>query len=339
MAIRRAMTVMVALIVSATFAVSGAAAQTAPKQDNKKRSKQENQEIEQVVKAIDAVMAGQPAPSDVSMSIEPYFMKSQDKKAFVPFVLDVKNAPKTDVVMVLRVVDPAKQPDAKSKKVQYPWEDVHFVPSAQLAGDPAKLNRVFMADAGTYDLYVAIKERTPERAPRDFKPKMGILKTSVTVPDFYGGELTTSTLLVSDKVNELTAPLGPDEARERPFVFGPVELLPAVDREFKKSEQLNIIFQIYNFGLDSAGKPSIVIECEFHQQDGTAEKFFNRISPKAQNASNLPPQFDPAIYPVPADIGIPLTTFPEGNYRAAIKVTDKVSGKVLEREVKFTVKG
>ena len=45
MAIRRAMTLVVALVVSASFAVS---AQQAPKQDNKKRSKQEQAEIEQL---------------------------------------------------------------------------------------------------------------------------------------------------------------------------------------------------------------------------------------------------------------------------------------------------
>jgi len=53
MAIRRAMTMVVALVVSATFAVSGVAAQQAQaKQDTKKRSKQEQQEIDTVVKLV-----------------------------------------------------------------------------------------------------------------------------------------------------------------------------------------------------------------------------------------------------------------------------------------------
>ena len=53
MAIRRAMAVVVALVVAGVFAVSGVAAQQAPKPDNKKRSKQEQQEIETVVKLVD----------------------------------------------------------------------------------------------------------------------------------------------------------------------------------------------------------------------------------------------------------------------------------------------
>ena len=236
MAIRRLMAMVVALVVSVTFAASGVAAQQAQaKPDTKKRSKQEQQEIETVVKLVDGVMAGQPAPSDVTMTLEPFFMKSQEQRTFVPFVLTVTNAPKTDAALYVRVVNPAAVPDPKAKKVEYPWDDIHFVPAAALAGDPVKLNRVFMATAGTYDVYIAFKERLPEKAPKNTVPKLGVLKTSVTVPDYYSGELATSTILVADKVNMLSAPPGPDEARERPFVFGLQELLPAPDMEFKKS--------------------------------------------------------------------------------------------------------
>ena len=55
---------------------------------------------------------------------------------------------------------------------------------------------------------------------------MGVLKTQVTVPDYYNGELNTSAILVAEKVNMLTAPVSMEEARERPFVFGMQELLP-----------------------------------------------------------------------------------------------------------------
>ena len=334
MAIRRAVALAVALAFSATFA----AAQQ-QKKNEPKRSKQEQQEIEQVVKLVDGVMAGQPAPADITMSIEPFFMKSQEQRTFVPFVLTVNNAPKTDAAMYVRVVNPAAVPDPKAKKVEYPWDDIHFVPAAQLAGDPVKLSRVFMATAGTYDVYIAFKERLPEKAPRNSVPKMGVLKTQVTVPDFYNGELATSTILVADKVNTLTAMLAPEEARERPFVFGMQELIPASDMEFKKAEELSIFFQVYNSGLDKSGKPDLTLEYEFHKTEGGAEKFFNKTNPQVANATNLPPQFDPAKFPVPGGVTVPLSSFGEGQYRLAIKITDKASGKVLNKDVKFTVKG
>src|SRR5918993_325602 len=173
MAIRRAMALAVALMVSVTMA----AAQQAPtKKDEKKRSKQEQQEIEQVVKLVDGVMAGQPAPSDITMTLEPFFMKSQEQRTFVPFVLTVNNAPKTDAAMYVRVVNPSAVPDPKAKKVEYPWDDIHFIPAAQLTADSVvKLNRVFMAAAGTYDVYIAVKERLAEKAPKNTVPKMGVL--------------------------------------------------------------------------------------------------------------------------------------------------------------------
>jgi hypothetical protein len=336
MAIRRAMALVVALVVSATLA----AAQTAPKQDNKKRSKQEQQEIEQLVKLVDGVMAGQPAPTDITMTLETFFMKSQEQRTFVPFVLSVNNAPKTDAALYVRVVNPEKQPDPKAKKVEYPWDDIHFVPAVQLASDPVKLNRVFMATAGTYDVYIAFKERLPEKAPKNAVPKMGVLKTQVKVPDYYNGELATSTILVADKVNMLTAPINPDEARERPFVFGMQELLPAPDMEFKKAEELSIFFQVYNAGLDSAGKPNLQLEYEFHKTEGTGEKFFNKTNPQVVNAGSLPPQFDPTKFPVPGGITVPLASFAEGNYRLNVKITDKANNnKVLSQDIKFVVKG
>ena len=71
---------------------------------------------------------------------------------------------------------------------------------------------------------------------------------------------------------------------------------------------------------------------------GSGEKFFNKTSPQTINGTNLPPQFDPAKFPVPGGISVPLGSFGEGTYRLAIKVSDKVSGKTITHDVPFTVK-
>jgi hypothetical protein len=328
----------IALAAALAFAVASSAAYAQQaKPDNKRRSKQEQAEIEQLVKAVDGVMAGQPAPSDVQMTLTPFFLKSQEQRTFVPFVLDIKDPPKADAAVYVRVVNPEQKPDPKNKKVEYPWDDIHFVPANQVAA--GKLNRVFMAAPGTYDVYVAYKERLPERAPKDTKARMGVLKTQVTVPDFWNGELSTSSILVTDKVNTLSGPLSAEESRERPFVFGTQELIPAADMTFSKSEQLATFFQVYNAGLGSDGKPDLVMEYNFHRKENGAEKFFNKTNPQPVNASNLPPTFDPAKFPVPGGIEVPLTSFPEGDYRLEIKITDKAGGKTVTRDVNFTVTG
>ena len=331
----------IALLAAVAVAVAGSAAvfaQQGGKKDERKRTKQEETEIETLVKLIDGVMAGQPAPSDIQMTLTPYFLKSQEQRTFVPFALTVQGAPAADAAMYVRVVDPAAKPDEKTKRMEYPWDDIHFVPAAQLNGTEVRLNRVFMATPGTYDVYVAMKERLPEKAPRNQTAKMGVLKTQVTVPDFWSGELVTSSVIVADKVNVLTAAPDADEARERPFVFGAQELIPANDMIFLKNEQLATFFQVYNAALDPAGKPNLVMEYNFHRKEGGAEKFFNKTNPQNINASNLPPTFDPAKFPVPGGIEVPLSSFPEGDYRLEIKVIDKNSGKTVTRDVNFTVK-
>jgi uncharacterized protein (DUF2141 family) len=305
--------------------------------DDKTRSKQDREEIEAIVKIVDAAMAGQPAPSDVQMKISPAFLKSAEARVFVPFTLELTGLPQKNAALYIRVVDPAQKVDPK-KKVEYPWDDVHFVPAAQITGSPARLHRVFMAKPGTYDVYVLAKERVDEKAPKNTPFKAGLLKTSVTVPDLTG-EFTTSTVLVAEKVNILPAPLSQDEARERPFAFGTQELEPALDMDFTKAEELSIFFQVYNPGLNAGGKPDLTLEYNFHRKEGAEEKFFNKTNPQTVNESNLPPQFDPAKFPVPGGITVPLKSFGEGEYRLEIKITDKTSNKVLTRDIRFNVKG
>ena len=258
------------LAVALAFAVATASAAFAQqaKPNTQKRNKQEQVEIEQLVKLIDGVMAGQPAPTDIQLTLSPFFLKSQEQRTFVPFALSVTGAPATDAAMYVRVVNPAAQPDPKTKKIEYPVGRHSFRPCGAMAGANLRLNRVFMATPGTYDVYVALKERLPEKPQKGAVAKTGVLKTQVTVPDFWNGELNTSSIIVTDKVNILTAAPSPEEARERPFVFGAQELIPAADPVFLKSEQLATFFQVYNSSLDSAGKPNLVMEYNFHRKEG-----------------------------------------------------------------------
>ena len=56
------------------------------------------------------------------------------------------------------------------------------------------------------------------------------------------------------------------------------------------------------------------------------------------NASTLPAQFDVAAgHQLPGSLVVPLASFPVGDYRLEIKLTDKISGKTLTQNVNFTV--
>jgi hypothetical protein len=189
---------------------------------------------------------------------------------------------------------------------------------------------------------VAIKERAPANEGRNQPPqKTSVLKQPVSVPDYYNGELATSSLILADRADPLQTPYSPEEQPAHPYALGALEIVPAADPRFTKTEELLVFIQIYNSGLTPEGKPDLEVEYNFHQKavDGS-EKYFNRTPPQQFNAKTLPAQFDAkAGYQISAAQGIPLAIFPEGDYRLEIKITDKLSGKALKREATFTVVG
>ena len=65
---------------------------------------------------------------------------------------------------------------------------------------------------------------------------------------------------------------------------------------------------------------------------------FNKTPPQAFNAQSLPPNFDPSAgHQIVAGQAVPLASFPEGDFRLEIKVTDNKTSKSLTREVLFSV--
>src|SRR5205814_2264608 len=88
----------------------------------------------------------------------------------------------------------------------------------------------------------------------------------------------------------------------------------------------------------AANKPDVVVEYNFYQKQAGSEKFFNKTNPTNLNAQTLPPGFDMAAgHQLQAGQAVPLASFPEGDYRLEIKVTDKVANKTLTKEINFTV--
>ena len=261
--------------------------------------------------------------------------------------------------------DDKKKDDKKSQDQQgqgsqvdarheYPFEDVFFIDlPAPVAGKPHLLRRAFAVSPGDYDVYVAVKEKAAApaagtgdaaksgdtaAADAGASAKIGVVKQELTVPSL-DGELTTSSVIVAEKVDELQAPIPTDRQSEHPYTFGQMRIVPAVDGAFPKSTDLNVIFWIYGAGTDAATKkPNVQVDYNFHQKLPDGEKFFNRTEPTVMNAETLPPQFDLAAgHQLPGSLAVPLASFPEGEYRLEVKVTDKTSGKTITRDVPFTV--
>ena len=331
----------------------------AQNKDDKKKDEAQKKEIANIVKIVDDLSAGQPPANDLSLSwLREDVLKAQGNKEYVPFTVQVDSSKVAgpNVAFYWRVVaknpaaaaavDPnAKKDDKKDKdkdkgkKPDYAYEDISFVP-VTAGQSPIKISRSFTVPAGNYDVFLVAKEPTPDKAPKNAPPpKVSAVKQSVTVPDFWNGELATSSVIIAQRIDPLPAPLTPQQQADRPYALGMMEIVPTFETKFTKKAELSTFMLIYNPKVDSANKPDVSVEYNFYQKLGGApEKFFNKTNPQNLNGQTLPPNLDLAAgHQLQSGQAVPLASFPEGDYRLEIKVTDKIANKTLTREINFTV--
>jgi len=351
---------MVALGASVVLALSvGLFAQGKDDKNEKKRDDAQKKEIQSIVKIVDDAAAGQPAANDLSLQwVREDLLKAQGNKEYVPFTvsIDPSKISGDKVALYWRVIakngaaaatEPAattgkkddKKKDDKAKKSDYAYEDIAFVPVTP-GQNPLRISRSFTVAAGSYDIFIVAKEPTPDKAPKNAPPpKVSMLKQAVTVPDFWNGELATSSVIVAQRIDPLASPLTPQQQADRPYALGQMEIVPTFETKFTKKAELSTFMLIYNPKVDANNKPDVVVEYNFYQKPaGQPEKFFNKTNPQSLNAQTLPPQFDLAAgHQLQSGQAVPLASFPEGDYRLEIKVTDKIANKTLTREISFTV--
>jgi hypothetical protein len=326
----------------------------AQSKDDKKKDEAQKKEIQNIVKTVDDLAAGQPAANDLSLTwLREDILKAQGNKEYVPFTvqIDPSKVSGGTVAFYWRVVsktpaaaaapEPGKKDDKKDKdkKTDYAYEDISFVPVT--AGQTSmRISRSFTVPAGNYDVYLVAKEPTPDKAPKNAPaPKSSAVKQTVNVPDFWNNELATSSVIIAQRIDPLPAPLTPQQQADRPYALGLMEIVPTFETTFTKKAELSTFMLIYNPKVDSANKPDVSVEYNFYQKlAGTPEKFFNKTNPQNLNAGTLPPNFDFAAgHQLQSGQAVPLASFPEGDYRLEIKVTDKIANKTLTREINFTV--
>ena len=300
-----------------------------------------------------------------------HFVKGQSGDTYVPFTLTVDKAQLSKgAALYIRIVNAeqaaafaatlaalsvppapgAKPPQAAPARPAFSWDSVHFIDIP----DGGQLSRAVQLKPGQYVAFVAVKDKSPapppanqrnnrndRNAPAPAAPPaapVGLLRHEIVVPDFGVPDLKTSSVIVAQAVEPLNAPLPPDQQESNPYVFGPMRIVPSLDGKFSKSAELSVIFWIYGAKDAASGKPDVVVDYAFHQRLGEGEKYFNKTAPQPLNAETLPPQFSIAAgHQLPGSLVIPLTSFPAGDYRLEIKVTDKPSGNQLTQSVNFTV--
>lgn len=349
MHIRRVLTLAVAAATLAGAPVLVAQNNPQPnRRDQERRSQQEQRDIQALVQIVDAVVAGkQPAPADIALRWEGnHFLRGADGSTYIPFTVavDATKLATPGAAFYVRVVNknaataPAAEQGNRGRNqppaaVAYPWDNVNFldVPAG------GKVSRAMALKPGEYEVFITLKEKSPLEPQRNQPPaKAGLLRRDLTVPDFNTPDLSISSVFIGD-IEQLTTPLTPAQQQENPYTFGNMRVVPSADFKLKKSGELQVLFWVYGT-QQTSGKPDVQIEYNFHVKAAEGEKYFNKTAPQLLNASTLPPQFDIAAgHQLPGSLVVPLMSFPVGEYRIEIKVTDKISGKTLTHNASFTV--
>lgn len=339
-----------------TFAVVAAALVSAPalvvarqnnqqpnRREQERRSQQEQRDTQALVQMVDAIVAGkQPAPTEIAVTWDAnHFMRGADGTTYIPFslTLDASKLAAPGVALYVRAIPkspaatPATDKDKNKKGPAYPWDNVQFVD----VKPDGKVARAMALKSGEYDVLVTVREKSPLENQRNAPPlKGGFLRHTLTVPDLTGPDLATSSMLIGS-IEQLAVPPPAAQQQENPYTFGNMRVTPSADAKFKKSGELELLFWVYGTQAN-AGKPDLQIEYNFHQKTADGEKYFNKTAPQLLNASTLPPQFDlGAGHQLPGSLVVPLASFPVGDYRLEIKLTDKISGKTLTQNLSFTV--
>lgn len=344
MHIRRGILLAIALATLGGTPVLMAQNQQPSRRDQERRSQAEQRDTQALVQLVDAVVAGkQPAPTDVGVSWDSnHFMRGADGSTYIPFTLtiDAAKLASPGAAIYVRAVSktPAPAPAQGGKNNQapaYPWDNVQFL-DVPAGGD---VSRAMALKPGDYEILIAIKDKSPLEQQRNQPPaKTGFFRRDLTVPGFSATELNISSVLIGE-IEQLAAPLAAEQQQANPYTFGTMRVIPSSDAKVKKTGELQVLFWVYGAQVN-AGKPDLQIEYNFHQKLPEGEKYFNKTAPQVLNASTLPPQFDVAAgHQMPGSLVVPLTSFPVGDYRLEIKLTDKLGGKTLTQNVSFTVEG
>jgi hypothetical protein len=326
MMIRRFIAVVAALV------FIGAGSPTLDAQDKKpKLSKDEQRDQETLTKVVNAVSAGQPAPTTMgAIWAQEHFLKLVVDQTYMAFTVNVTGA-QGPLSMYVRAMQKGTVGSDKDKKVVYPDESLTFFD----APPDGRVSRAVNVPAGEYDLYVAVKEKSTGK--KNEVNKTTVLRKTVAVPDLTGSALATSSVILASNV-EGTQPLPPEQARLFPYTLGRMKITPAgPESKFAAASELSLLFWIY--GVTPVGtKPDVQVEYNFHQKLPEGEKYFNKTAPQALNATSVSPEFDlTAGALLMASQSLPLKSFPPGDYRLEIKVIDKPSGKSVIQNVNFTI--
>ena len=295
-----------------------------------------------VLAIADAAMHGEPTPSDFAMEWRNDFLKAQPG-TFVPFTIEIDPSLRSTAgaLMYVRVVRGKTEAVKKGSSSGFAYETIFPVEADDGGTQPVRVRRGFAVAPGSYTVYVVLRERPADLlARREAKRRGGVLVRQLEVPDFWTGELTTSTIMLADRVETVATPIPPSQLEENPYVIGTSRVYPSSGSLFRRDRELIVVFLIYNPQVGTDKHFDVQVDYHLYRRNREVERYVTRTNPQRFTPSTMGPSFDPASgQPVLAGQGILLSEFETGDYRLGITVTDLVSRKSVSRNVTFSVIG
>jgi len=327
---RRFTGVVLATVLVASLSGS-ARAQQAP-------TEEQEREVRSLVTVVRAALEGRIVATGEPFQWGNDFLKSSQRATFVPFTLQVPQAKLTTsfAAMYLYIVSQQTQVGETGDLPAAAFEDGYIVDLGAPNTDGFyEIRRGFSVPSGEYDVYVALRESDVQGGT---EPTTMMLKQALSVPNLWSDQLVTSSIILAERIESLTAPPPPDQLLANPYTLGNLRIIPKTAPDFLKSGEFSVVFLVYNAGVTETGMPDVDVDYTFNTKTVDSEEFFNRTNPQAFNERTLPQGFDlVAGHQLVAGQAVPLGSFPVADYRLEIVVTDNTSGASLTRSVDFSV--
>jgi GWxTD domain-containing protein len=167
---------------------------------------------------------------------------------------------------------------------------------------------------GTYKVDVIVRDVTSGAT--------GIRHVGFTVPRYDAQKLSTSTLVLAAKLENLI-----DQPAVGQFVIGQTKVIPNVSAIYRKGQPVGVYLQVYNAGIDQTTlRPSVDVEYAL-LKDG---KELGKQADDWRGMSDSGQRLTLARLIDTRQLAL-------GEYELAVRIRDRVSGQSLAPSAKFTV--
>jgi GWxTD domain-containing protein len=195
------------------------------------------------------------------------------------------------------------------------------VPSASLQqslGTASIYQKAIPLSPGLYRLDIVLKDTN--------NGNVGVVNTRLAVPRFEDDSLSSSTLILADQIQRVSA----HDIGLGQFVLGDVKVRPRIDASFSASDQMGVFLQVYNLKVDDkTHKADASVEYRV-----TKEKDTNPVL-KFEIAQDKLPEHGEELT---LENIITLGSLSPGNYKLEVAVTDNLSKKTITPTTNFTVR-